>query len=53
MQILMIHSDCLEFESKKPATKEREEEKSGKYGECIVVFTSVEKGDFKTETDRF
>ena len=51
MQILMIHSDGLEFESKKPATKEREEEKSGKYGECIVVFTSVEKGDLKNKEE--
>ena len=51
MQILMIHSDCLEFESKKPATEEREDEKSGKYGECIVVFTSVEKGDFKNKNE--
>ena len=47
----MIHSDGLEFESKKPATKEREEEKSGKYGECIVVFTSVEKGDLKNKEE--
>ena len=47
----MIHSDSLEFESKKPATKERERGKSGKYGECIVVFTSVENGDLKNQSE--
>ncbi len=48
MRFLSVHSDFLEFEPKKKAFKGAEEvtEKEKKrVEECLVVFTSVEKGD--------
>lgn len=47
MKILLIHSDFLEFEPKTKALKSAEEVKKvrTRVEECLVVFTSVEKGD--------
>lgn len=47
MRILLIHADYLEYEPKIKALKEAEEvvKKKRKIGECLVVFTSIEKGD--------
>lgn len=47
MKILSVHSDFLEFEPKSKALKSAEEaDKARKrVDECLVIFTSVEKGD--------
>jgi len=47
MKILSIHSDFLEFEPKSKALKTAEEAEKAKkrVDECLVIFTSVEKGD--------
>ncbi|MEM2948151.1 MAG: threonine--tRNA ligase [Candidatus Anstonellales archaeon] len=46
MRILTIHSDYIEVETKSKAIKQAEEGIKGlKEKECLVVFTSVEKGD--------
>ena len=46
MRILTIHSDYIEVETKSKAIKQAEEGiKELKENECLVVFTSVEKGD--------
>ncbi len=46
MRILTIHSDYIEVETKSKAIKQAEEGiKELKEKECLVVFTSVEKGD--------
>lgn len=48
MKILAIHSDFLKVEPKKKAIKLAEEaEKAIDVGECLVVFTAVEKADEK------
>ena len=48
MKILAIHADYIEFEAKKKAMKQAEEDiKEGpqKVKECLVIFTAVEKRD--------
>ncbi len=48
MRFLSIHSDFLEFEPKKKAFKGAEEitkKAKERIEECLVIFTSVEKGD--------
>ncbi len=47
MRILTVHSDFIEFEPKKKALKAAEEieKKLKRVEECLVVFSSVEKGD--------
>lgn len=48
MRILTIHSDFFEFEPKKKAIALAEETKGKqRIGECLVVFTAVEKKDEK------
>src|SRR3989344_1306355 len=51
MKILTIHADYLKVEPKKKALKEAEiiEEKIREFGECLVVFTAVEKDDEKNQ----
>ncbi|MEM0372328.1 MAG: threonine--tRNA ligase [archaeon] len=55
MKILSIHSDFLEFEPKTKALKSAEEaEKARKrVNECLVIFTSVEKGDDEGIVDAY
>ncbi len=53
MKILTIHADFIEFEAKKKAFKEAEEDVSKdkkKVDECLVIFTAVEKRDEKNIT---
>ncbi len=48
MQILLIHSDYIEYETKKStpvAEKIEDELKKGRMEEALTVFTAVEKGD--------
>ncbi len=48
MQLLLIHSDYIEFEAKRPtpvAEKVEEEEKSGRLEEALCAFIAVEKMD--------
>jgi len=52
MKVLLIHSDFIEYEAKKKATKAAEaitdDQMKGRMEEALVVFTAVEKGDEKT-----
>ena len=48
MQLLLIHSDYIEFEAKRPtpvAEKVEEAEKSGRLEEALCAFIAVEKWD--------
>jgi threonyl-tRNA synthetase len=46
MRVLLIHSDYLEFEVKQPTTAAEEvKQKSGRFEECLVAFTTVEERD--------
>jgi len=47
MKILLLHSDFLEFEPKKKAIEsaEKVDLEKERFDECLVVFSSVEKGD--------
>lgn len=53
MKLLFIHADSMEYELKQPTKfAEKLEEgkpKSEKWGECLVIFTSVERDDAKSE----
>ncbi|MCK4327970.1 MAG: threonine--tRNA ligase [Candidatus Diapherotrites archaeon] len=47
MKLIALHSDFIEFEPKKKAVKSAEETEKAKkrVEDCLVVFTSIEKGD--------
>ena len=49
MKLILMHADYIEYEPKKKAIKAAEHVKEGKVrvDDCLVVFTSVEKGDEK------
>ncbi len=49
MKIMLMHADYIEYEPKKKAIKnaEKVEKIRTRVDECLVVFTSVEKGDEK------
>ena len=56
MRFLSVHSDFLEFEPKKKAFKGAEkiaEKQKEKIEECLVVFTSVEKGDDESVVPKY
>jgi threonyl-tRNA synthetase len=46
MRLLLIHADYLEFEVKQPTPAAEEvKQRSGRFEECLVVFTAVEERD--------
>ncbi|MFC2143529.1 threonine--tRNA ligase [Candidatus Aenigmatarchaeota archaeon] len=51
MKILLVHSDFIEYEAKNKAIKsaEKVDKKKVRVEECLVVFSSAEKGDEKNK----